>query len=339
MCSSLSSRRTRQKHGFTLVELLVVIAIIGMLMSLLLPAINAARESGRRAVCQNSLKQLGLACHAYHDTHDAFPKGGNILPPSPDSARWSGDKGNWITSLLPYIEQNNLYQRLPNMGVPNVDSIPKGALFAGAPNPFRQRPPSYLRCPSDDYDSDASVSNYLSSAGPQRANSPCGVFPFDQYSNGNNFNPPLGYAQSTPDAGIRDNSGLRGVFARNPMPLIKIPMVTDGLSNTLLLGEGLPGERLHWVSLSHWGRMDSSNNMSSTVIPINYPSGNRVPCAQDPLHSWENWAVAFGFKSRHSGGANFVFGDGSVHFLSQNIDHKTYQLLGCRNDGQVLGPY
>jgi prepilin-type processing-associated H-X9-DG protein len=119
--------------------------------------------------------------------------------------------------------------------------------------------------------------------------------------------------------------------------------VPDGLSNTLMLGETLAGENPDIKRYSHggWWSALGGNAFGTTIIPINYKSdfdAGSVSCDQ-PLRNVNNLNVSLGFKSNHPGGANFVFADGSVHFLSQNIGHQTYQYLGCRNDGQVLGAY
>jgi prepilin-type processing-associated H-X9-DG protein len=145
---------------------------------------------------------------------------------------------------------------------------------------------------------------------------------------------------------------VRGMFTRLG-PAVKISDVPDGLSNTLMIGEelinhnsDLKGEPLKNSPPNGWFGFIGGNASGTTITPINYPSDfddpNGNPCAaaaNDQLHHIRNWNVSFGFKSNHSGGVNFVFGDGSVHFLSQDINHQTYQYLGCRNDGQPVGEY
>jgi len=118
----------------------------------------------------------------------------------------------------------------------------------------------------------------------------------------------------------------------DPLPLVKI---TDGLSNTILVGESLPKMHDH-LAQNLWWRYNGGVAHASTIVPINQRSDGTSNC--DPkAYSARNWNVSWGFKSRHSGGANFLFGDGSVHFLRDSIDMRTYQLLGCRNDGQPTG--
>src|SRR5689334_24879589 len=104
------------RHGFTLIELLVVIAIIAVLIGLLLPAVQKVREAAARMQCQNNLKQMGLACHNYHDVYNSFPSGSNQLPLAVYD--WSGDKGSWLVMTLPYMEQDNIYKTFPQLNVP-----------------------------------------------------------------------------------------------------------------------------------------------------------------------------------------------------------------------------
>ncbi len=336
-------------RAFTLIELLVVIAIIAVLIGLLLPAVQKVREAANRMKCENNLKQLALACHSYHDVNNALPPSGKTIPQS----NWGADKGNWLVYTLPYMEQDNLYKQIPNLNTPDINSIdnpgtPPGlrqVLKAAGAQDIPKLP--YGRCPSDDWDPAQNISNYIISQGPQCTGGPCGYDPFQVNCNGTQTYPatagPIlfpGYAFSPDRADFCFSTDcVRGMFGRGD-PKINFASVSDGLSNTLMLGETLPAMNQYLGRGGApggpftWAHFDGSNNIGSTITPINYPSNNRVGCGSDPMHSWNNWNTAFGFKSRHSGGANFAYGDGSVHFLSDNIDMKTYQYLGCRNDNQ-----
>ena len=123
---------------------------------------------------------------------------------------------------------------------------------------------------------------------------------------------------------------------------VNMAMVTDGLSNTILVGEQNAGKNdfIRWVGTwygDYWASFDGGANASTTIIPINYPiDASSEQWCDRPAESVWNWSVSWGFKSNHPGGVNFVFADGSVHFINQSVDHRTYQLLGCRNDGQVV---
>jgi prepilin-type N-terminal cleavage/methylation domain-containing protein/prepilin-type processing-associated H-X9-DG protein len=342
------------KRAFTLIELLVVIAIIAILIGLLLPAVQKVREAAARIKCANNLKQFGLACHSYHDVNALLPAGGEVyFDPS-----WNpSNKGTWLVFTLPYMEQGNLYAKLPDLntlGVPGdlaLDAEKLGVL----PNTL-----PYLRCPSDDFmPSSKLLTSYMASAGPI-SNSAAGLCgtpgPFDQYANGNQFGWGYDGSQAT-FTDTTDPSQVPGIFGRQGIK-VRFASVTDGLSNTLLIGEFLPGQNgeasddLDLTRSNHrgWYIWDSGNAYGTTVIPINYRSDIRTPNTQDPswtgspaqiaevcgLHHFENWGVSTGFKSNHAAGANFVFADGSVHFIPASIDTRTYQLLGCRNDGQVF---
>ena len=320
-------------RAFTLLELLVVIAIIGVLIGLLLPAVQKIREAANRVKCANNLKQFALACHYYQDTKKAYPPGGLVLPNGPDwsDIDWSANKGTWLVFTLPYMEQNNLYRQIPNLAVPHFDSI--GAAERAGVLP--QTLPMF-RCPSDGFRLDAPYCNYVGSLGPQCLDDKCGYTPFAVYCN----KPEWGYRASPPDASSSNPDDVRGMFGRSGAK-ITLDDVTDGTSNTLFLGEALPDENAH-MQVTNWYTMYGTQ-VNSTIIPINYPISEEDDswCGQafaGPAHSKINNNVSWGFKSRHPGGANFAFVDGSVRFIQQDIDHKLYQLLGCRNDHQPASP-
>jgi prepilin-type N-terminal cleavage/methylation domain-containing protein/prepilin-type processing-associated H-X9-DG protein len=362
--------------AFTLIELLVVIAIIATLIGLLLPAVQKVREAANRLKCQNHLKQLGLACHSYHDSFNRFPPGARQLPAgSYGGAEWGNDKGTWLVYTLPFMEQSNLFNQLTNMpqGLNFYDpTVPPNWTttdWSTANDAMTQAETlgilpvklPYLRCPSDDFDPDnPRLSNYVASSGPACPDSPCGYEPFlvNCYGGALPPAPPLwGYTRGPGgdgDFGDTNNpSRVLGIFVRHDIK-IRIGDVTDGTSNTLLIGESLPkgnGE-LGDGCYRAWYKWDGGTEDATTVIPINYQSNYHTPgtdvyaynngnCSQSPdctqpATDWQNWSVSTGFKSNHSGGTNFVFCDGSVHFINQNIDARTYNLLGCRFDEQII---
>jgi prepilin-type N-terminal cleavage/methylation domain-containing protein/prepilin-type processing-associated H-X9-DG protein len=345
----LSSIFRRRASAFTLIELLVVIAIIAILIGLLLPAVQKVREAAARTKCSNNLHQFGLACHMYHDTNGILPPGARTVP---DSGWTESDKGSWLVLVLPYMEQDNLYRSIPQINDPGVNSI--GLSPMGGPLPRISLP--YGRCPSDDYDAKAPVSNYAGSMGPEcLLFSNCNYAPFDKYCDPvNNGLGDWGYTASTPYGDGGTSTTLRGLFYRKANATFNFASVTDGLSNTLMIGELLPSENAYIRRAGdfnypggNWACFNGGNNIISTIVPINYKitpntychlddNGNPPANPGDPARSTDNWTVIFGFKSRHPGGTNFVFGDGSVHFIQDSIDMRTYQLLGCRNDGQVV---
>jgi prepilin-type N-terminal cleavage/methylation domain-containing protein/prepilin-type processing-associated H-X9-DG protein len=329
-------------RAFTLIELLVVIAIIGVLIGLLLPAVQKVREAANRARCSNNLKQFGLALHSYANTNDGkLPPGGRVR-----NADWSQDQGSWLVYTLPYMEQEALYQFYAPQLQPDGPGGPYS--IESIPNWNQQPNPAYMRCPSDDHDYTTwPACSYVGSIGPQCVNSACGFQPY-QWSLCSSPGPataPPGVETSIPfgsDGAYSNNANLRGCFSRLGTP-VALRDIMDGTSNTILVGEVRPNEhdfmaKPSWYGgyTSHWSAFNGGSSHASTLAPINYRTDQQVACGSDPQRSWQNWNLSWGFKSRHTGGANFLFGDGSVHFLSEQIDYTTYQYLGDRMDGQSL---
>jgi prepilin-type processing-associated H-X9-DG protein len=289
------------------------------------------REAAARAQCQNKLKQFGLAMHAFHDANSTFPPGSAWLPGTNWSdIDWSANKGTWLVYTLPFIEEDNLYRQIPNHETPHFDSI--GAAVQAGVLPWSIS--AKLRCPSDYFQyAQGPYSNYVGSLGPQCVDDKCGATPFAQYCN----QPAWGWGPSDEDD--PDPSGIRGMFSRFCYR-VRIAECTDGTSTTLLLGESLPSTNAH---MQYGWYTSYGSQLSTTIIPINWPISewDTSWCGSGgagPAHSMYNNNVAWGFRSRHKTGANFTLVDGSVRFISQSIDHKTFQLLGCRNDGQVVSP-
>jgi len=316
-------------RGFTLIELLVVIAIIAILIGLLLPAVQKVREAAARMKCQNNLKQFGIAIHAYHDNNSKLPPGGYY--------NWD-QRGTWLVYTLPYMEQDAMFKKAQAAaGGPLETTANSVGIASGVLN---QKLP-YTRCPSDgDYDATAPVSNYVGSLGPQCAVGNCGWDPYQQYCN----QPAWGWTTSPDHGNTLTLSELRGCFNRLGVT-VTFASIKDGLSNTILIGESLPVSHDH-LAQNQWWNYNAGQAHCSTIVPINYlmSSGNTSNPSYGPLNSncqthINNWNISWGFKSNHTGGTNFVFGDGSVKFINEKVDHRTYNQLGCRNDGQVPGNY
>ena len=363
------------RHGFTLIELLVVIAIIAILMALLLPAIQKVREAANKMRCANNLKQFGVALHTYHSSYGHLPPGGrvrnlNVSPPYNSTAGW-GDhqpqnlqaQGTWLVLTLPYMEQTVLYQRFEKHFLTD-DDPPTGfaSIYQMNPGPWYRIPtPAYMHCPSDDHSQDDyPASSYAGSMGPTCGQDGCGYNPYADYCNapghGIPASPPFGDVDGDGNTARKDQ--FRGCFQRSG-PTIRFQDIKDGTSQTIMVGEILPdqlsmtdAEAIHrynpayqpgWNGQGGWAASDGgSSGMISTIVPINYQTPLKVYCSQtsteeEKMRAWGGgWTVNFGFKSKHPSGANFLFADGSIHFLPEDIDHWTYQYLGCRDDGRVI---
>jgi prepilin-type processing-associated H-X9-DG protein len=245
------------------------------------------------------------------------------------------------------MEQNAVYSLLPHGADYPRSCYPVGTDEVSGdgtfPFTFRRALLPYNQCPSDD-----SVKRYTANAGEPKGSyysclGPTYIFPdkcgsppqpFASYYSGTN----LPYVATSPNYfnGYVDSlEKTPGMF--NPAGLaVTVAQVRDGLSNTIALGEGVSIEanKRYGKDFSEWYYWTYA--LSTTAVPINYRTDPTIDCATDPLRSAQNQNLAFGFKSRHPGGANFLFGDGSVRFLSQGISMTTYQLLGARDDGQAI---
>jgi prepilin-type N-terminal cleavage/methylation domain-containing protein len=288
------------RRGFTLIELLVVIAIIAVLIGLLLPAVQKVREAAARIKCQNNLKQIGLALHLYHDVNAVLPPG--YRDPSPPQQ--FGPGWGWAVFLLPWLEQGNLYRELrvdyQNLG-DGANPVP--------PTPLTQTVLDVFTCPSD--------------AGPA-------INPnYDNHGRSDYRGVGGGRQPMVPIAGgmgLADVlAPLDGMFWRNSR--VRFEDVTDGLSNTLMVGEtALDPVRGKWGGI--WVgavRRDADVMWVSAVYWLVETDTLRI-----------NGSDKWGFGSQHSGGANFVAGDGSVHFIRDSMDPAVVVLLCSRNDGQAV---
>jgi len=337
VCVSSRMQSAKAHRGFTLIELLVVIAIIAILVALLLPAVQQAREAARRASCKNQLKQLGLALHNYHDTHSTFPPGAVV---SGNDYTSFARRAPWTVLILPFLEQGALYDSF-NMSSDFHGAYNDGASAASANGIASRRQVAAFICPSYPGRGDGTHSNYF------------GVMGGDQTQP----------AWAISGTGLGRAMWENGVLFRNSR--IKMRDVTDGTSNTFLIGEtkyqlgqGVRNEYFGWASTMRPSASPGTvvgTLAAATDVPINAwnGDGHRLDTAftnntasargtimvDGDLENAINNLMGRAFGSYHKGGAQFVFVDGSVNFISENINMGTYQNLAIRNDGNVLGEF
>ena len=317
---SLKGRRS----GFTLIELLVVIAIIAILIGLLLPAVQKVREAAARMSCTNNLKQWGLAQHTFNDVRNKLPPGG-WSGMNTGTGNWGDDRGTWIVFSLPYVEQDALFRLAPDLET--VANFNPAGVMRSNPNAIAARV-KVMRCPSDDHNLNESLCNYVASMGPQCAIGPHGCNPNQFRCN----QPGIGIPQSPDHGNSTSTADIRGLYNRLGAS-INLLSISDGTSNTIMIGETLPRQHDHFFNGS-WMHFNGGASHVTTIIPMNTRTLDQTTCLRR-----DNWNNSWGFKSNHTNGANFVFADGSVKFISQSIDMTAYQLLGGRNDGQPIPNY
>lgn len=300
------SQVRQRRFGFTLVELLVVIAIIGILIGLLLPAVQAVREAARRMQCSNNLKQIGLAIHNFENTHKTLPPGADWKPDGPK-------RGSMFVYLLPFLEQGSLHAHF-NLKSSDTDGtvISQTGELAGSVLI------STLVCPSDNRSDryfGLAAHNYSASRGPT-----------DVYVNENCFcNHDW---QDFSMAPLDDPRRFAGPFTRVGTRA-RLADVSDGLSNTLFVGEVRPECSEH--ARNGWASSNNGNGYCTTIIPINFETCNDA--SPNPCRQSCNWNTEVGFKSAHSDGCQYLLGDGSVRFIQESLDHTVYQHLGGKQDG------
>ena len=298
----------KRQRGFTLIELLLVITIIAILIALLLPAVQQAREAARRTQCKNNLMQYGIALHSYQISFEMLPPG-CVNPTGPIATREEGYHMSWHVQTLGTMDQSPLFQRM---------DFSDGAYSASNSVARGTKLPA-LRCPSDYTVGDGLISatNYVGCTGGDDV-------PIDV-----------------------DNGGL--LFLNSS---INYRQIKDGTSQTLLVGErrldDIETDDLGWVS-------GTASTLRNTAVAINsranmaWGGGNYRTYAQydsieddyedeDTESPSPDFATG-GYSSVHTGGSQFVLADGSVRFISENIDPMIFSNLGNREDGAMLGDF
>ncbi len=329
----------KKNPGFTLVELLVVIAIIGVLVALLLPAIQAAREAARRSQCVNNLKQLGIAMQNYHDTNRELPRGFM-------SCCW----GTWQMAILPYIEQAQLgdrYQFIPksNIGIPDeyrYDSNSTAVTPAVTNLDVVRTRIATFSCPSDEQqtlENGVTLHNYVVNYGTTHhigRDYATGMSPtnpaFVKYLPG----PFTGWDILPPESEGGSQKKFQSTFRQ----------ISDGLSNTMLASETVQGRDGDYRGLTWWGfssgfeTFSGPNDGTDYIQQLPYckdqlkEGGNPLnpPCNQKGGPNFERASA----RSRHPGGVNVVMVDGSVSFKTDDIDLLTWRAASSMENGDIL---
>ncbi len=328
----VDSRRRSVRQGFTLIELLVVIAIIAILIALLLPAVQQAREAARRSQCKNNLKQLGLALHNYHDTHQAFPPGG-----------FGQFKISWAVSILPYLEQGTVFNAV-NMNY----GVSPGDMNSGYNTVLDKWMSEIFWCPSSpasrlnlrtDYPTRAATASYIAVGGAS--------------TSATDSTDPTGMGRC--GASGQGYACANGMMPANMVVLMRD--VTDGLTNTIMLGEQSAigrtstGTQVEIRSSSEWGvwlgpgatvrppqtggtYTWAGNPWSRNITTVRYPVGYTLQQTGSGGNHRDGTNTAF--HAEHAGGAHFLRGDGGTSFLSSSMDTTVLRNISIRDDRNVV---
>ena len=342
----MSSPRLNRR-GFTLIELLVVIAIIAILIGLLLPAVQKIREAANRMKCSNNMKQIGVACHNYHDTNGTLPPAVLAHSGVSDISDYNQNFGpNWAVLILPFIEQGNLY----NQVTASVTNYP-----VNGDNGWKSIRSTVVKtylCPSD---TGAETPSSYAGGGWARGNYGANAGPGMWWNGGSvgvasnsggtwHDNNPNGFAQEYYPSYTNGWSG-GGVFTVGQGQ--NFSTVTDGLSNTILMDE----LRIGWNAKDirgSWAMGMAGASISAGNGRIDTPTPNVSQSGWDDIQGCEdNPAIGMGCcgcnswqvtaKSKHTGGVLTGLADGSVRFVRNSVSQQTWFLLHSRNDGQSLG--
>jgi prepilin-type N-terminal cleavage/methylation domain-containing protein len=303
-----------RQRGFTLVELLVVIAIIGILIALLLPAVQSAREAARRISCTNNFKQIGLAMHLYHDSNRCLPAGWSAWHPTTGQPYWLGRPGwGWGSVILPFMEQENVVKSLIHRELPMTDPLNEAARLTPIPT---------YRCPSDVGDK-----TFILPAGPTPAPNYTTGYTATELATANC----VGVFGIAPMAQVCLNNGScvgEGslVFQR----WFRFVELSDGLSETLLVGE----RRSKNYPSTWMGVFAGADMAPGRVVAV----ASAAPNSSTPT-PYGGPSDMYNFSSFHPSGTVFLAADGSARLISQSIDQAVFFALCTRANGDLTGGY
>ena len=336
-----------KRFGFTVIELLVVIAIIALLLALLLPAVQQAREAANRVSCHNNLKQMGLALHNYHDTFQSFPMGGFVQPRMLSAGQFPQAGTSFFVGLLPYIDQNPLYTNL------NLSTPGSGDLSLGPNGPaVKDVRVSHYRCPSSTlaeiypvFKFPALMPSYTGISGAAPSSPTVIDFPETRLRN---------FAACS---GVVGQMSWGGALVANQS--ISMHQITDGASNTMVIAESSAavidntgksvrmdaGYPASWLrSTDSGGTATSYQNASSraptrcfNLTTVRHPVGMRTAPVNGS--SCQTTYPHRPLNSEHDGGAGALLCDGSVRFLSNSMDVHLLKCLATRDDGCQIGEF
>lgn len=362
-------QRPQAAAAFTLVELLVTIAIIGVLVGLLIPGVQSARESARRTSCANNLKQIGTGLHSFINVNKgALPAGEmNAWGTGASGGAATFDHGSVTMYLLPFIEQQPLFDgydmrkyQWTSTTFPVPGPTNSWAMIPGTSRYIAHTSiPTYL-CPSDTVRSlpqsigtayagagyaNRGRLNYVGCWGPRdlatTPECPAIVTAFNASATTNQKRGTGSIQQPGVFSHFQYTAAQYSNYPSMDAGRTKISEILDGLSKTICFGESRPNCSFS-LFIFGWGGSGNTTGRGTTLVPINYdtcdqgPMNDGVPNCRKPFNG--NW-LSQGFRSAHPGGAAFLFCDGRIAFLEETIDHPTYQRLGAKADGEMMNTY
>lgn len=355
------------RRGFTLIELLVVIAIIAILIALLLPAVQQAREAARRSQCKNNLKQIGLALHNYHDVFNRFPPG--YVDATTGSSNASEGSWAWSAMILPYIDQAPAYNLL-RVGTNTLNTC-LADTTAGGKRAALVNPLSAMMCPSDTLPptNDAFVTGGVNRTFGTGGTAGVAIASSSYVAVNNNW-ALVGAKINSGFSSVDGQSGPTGAFYRNSNTTMRD--LTDGSSNTIFVGErawqvkttnaysatcfavpnqsatqgpNYAGTTAATYTVSSTTQGGASSRPGATFYQLSNALGSGMTKINEATSTYNE----SGFSSYHTGGAQFLLGDGSVRMIGENVAHvyqtsgvesnSTFELLIAIRDGQPVGDF